>query len=309
MKKINGIDNFSINCESIITIGTFDGVHKGHQKILKKLIKESYKLNLESIVLTFFPHPRIVLNPNSPLKLINTIDERSSLFKKSGIDTLITHPFDKNFSELSPEEFVKNILVNKLNIKKILIGYDHRFGKNRTAGIKDLKKLGLKYNFNVIEISAEEQNNISISSTKIRNSIIEGNIRKANSFLGYDFSLKGKVIKGNKIGRTIGFPTANLEIDEEYKLIPKNGVYLIYTKFEKQVFFGMMNIGVKPTLKFKKESIEVNLFDWEKDIYGEFIEVFFLDYIRDEKKFDSLIELTHQIKIDKKTCLKLIEEK
>ena len=309
MKKINGIDNFSINCESIITIGTFDGVHKGHQKILKKLIKESSKLNLESIVLTFFPHPRIVLNPNSPLKLINTIDERSSLFENSGIDTLITHPFDKNFSELSPEEFVKNILVNKLNIKKILIGYDHRFGKNRTAGIKDLKKLGLKYNFNVIEISAEEQNNISISSTKIRNSIIEGNIRKANSFLGYDFSLKGKVIKGNKIGRTIGFPTANLEINEEYKLIPKNGVYLIYTKFEKQVFFGMMNIGVKPTLKFKKESIEVNLFDWEKDIYGEFIEVFFLDYIRDEKKFDSLIELTHQIKIDKKTCLKLIEEK
>lgn len=309
MKKINGIDNFSINCESIITIGTFDGVHKGHQKILKKLIKESSKLNLESIVLTFFPHPRIVLNPNSPLKLINTIDERSSLFENSGIDTLITHPFDKNFSELSPEEFVKNILVNKLNIKKILIGYDHRFGKNRTAGIKDLKKLGFKYNFNVIEISAEEQNNISISSTKIRNSIIEGNIRKANSFLGYDFSLRGKVIKGNKIGRTIGFPTANLEIDEEYKLIPKNGVYLIYTKFEKQVFFGMMNIGVKPTLKFKKESIEVNLFDWEKDIYGEFIEVFFLDYIRDEKKFDSLIELTHQIKIDKKTCLKLIEEK
>ena len=309
MKKINGIDNFSINCESIITIGTFDGVHKGHQKILKKLIKESSKLNLESIVLTFFPHPRIVLNPNSPLKLINTIDERSSLFENSGIDTLITHPFDKNFSELSPEEFVKNILVNKLNIKKILIGYDHRFGKNRTAGIKDLKKLGLKYNFNVIEISAEEQNNISISSTKIRNSIIEGNIRKANSFLGYDFSLRGKVIKGNKIGRTIGFPTANLEINEEYKLIPKNGVYLIYTKFEKQVFFGMMNIGVKPTLKFKKESIEVNLFDWEKDIYGEFIEVFFLDYIRDEKKFDSLIELTHQIKIDKKTCLKLIEEK
>ena len=309
MKKINGIDNFSINCESIITIGTFDGVHKGHQKILKKLIKESSKLNLESIVLTFFPHPRIVLNPNSPLKLINTIDERSSLFENSGIDTLITHPFDKNFSELSPEEFVKNILVNKLNIKKILIGYDHRFGKNRTAGIKDLKKLGLKYNFNVIEISAEEQNNVSISSTKIRNSIIEGNIRKANSFLGYDFSLRGKVIKGNKIGRTIGFPTANLEINEEYKLIPKNGVYLIYTKFEKQVFFGMMNIGVKPTLKFKKESIEVNLFDWEKDIYGEFIEVFFLDYIRDEKKFDSLIELTHQIKIDKKTCLKLIEEK
>tara|TARA_B100001996_G_scaffold222659_1_gene171261 strand:- start:4733 stop:5662 length:930 start_codon:yes stop_codon:yes gene_type:complete len=309
MKKINGIDNFSINSESIITIGTFDGVHKGHQKILKKLITESKKLNLESIVLTFFPHPRTVLNPNYPLKLINTIDERSRLLEKSGINTLITHPFDKNFSQLSPEDFVKDILVNKLNIKKILIGYDHRFGKNRTAGIKDLKKLGLKYNFKVIEISAQEQNNVSISSTKIRNSIIQGKMKKAKSSLGYDFSLKGKVIKGNEIGRTIGFPTANLEIEEDYKLIPKNGVYLIYTKLEKQVFFGMMNIGVKPTLELKKESIEVNLFDWKKDIYGEFLEVFILDYIRDEKKFDSLIDLTDQIKIDKKTCLKLIEGK
>ncbi|MBC8294206.1 MAG: bifunctional riboflavin kinase/FAD synthetase [Pelagibacterales bacterium] len=309
MKKINGIDNFSINSESIITLGTFDGVHKGHQKILKKLIKEAKKLNLESIVLTFFPHPRTVLNPNFPLKLINTINERTRLFEKSGIDTLITHPFDKNFSELTPEKFVKDILVNKLNIKKILIGYDHRFGKNRTAGIKDLKTLGLKYNFRVIEISVQEQNNVSISSTKIRNSIIQGNIKKAKSYLGYDFSLKGKVVKGNEIGRTIGFPTANLEIEENYKLIPKNGVYLIYTILEKQVFFGMMNIGVKPTLKIEKESIEVNLFDWEKDIYGEFIEVFILDYIRDETKFDSLTDLTDQIKIDKKTCLKLIEEK
>ena len=309
MKKINGIDNFSINSESIITLGTFDGVHKGHQKILKKLIKEAKKLNLESIVLTFFPHPRTVLNPNFPLKLINTINERTRLFEKSGIDTLITHPFDKNFSELTPEKFVKDILVNKLNIKKILIGYDHRFGKNRTAGIKDLKTLGLKYNFKVIEISVQEQNNVSISSTKIRNSIIQGNIKKAKSYLGYDFSLKGKVVKGNEIGRTIGFPTANLEIEENYKLIPKNGVYLIYTILEKQVFFGMMNIGVKPTLKIEKESIEVNLFDWEKDVYGEFIEVFILDYIRDETKFDSLTDLTDQIKIDKKTCLKLIEEK
>ncbi len=309
MKKINGIDNFSINSGSIITLGTFDGVHKGHQKILKKLIKEAKKLNLESIVLTFFPHPRTVLNPSFPLKLINTINERTRLIEKSGIDTLITHPFDKNFSELSPEEFVKDILVNKLNIKKILIGYNHRFGKNRTAGIKDLKTFGIKYNFKVIEINVQEQNNVSISSTKIRNSIIQGNIKKAKSYLGYDLSLKGRVVKGNEIGRTIGFPTANLEIEEDYKLIPKNGVYLISTILEKQIFFGMMNIGVKPTLEIEKESIEVNLFDWGKDIYGEFIEVFILDYIRDETKFDSLIDLTDQIKIDKKTCLKLIEKK
>ena len=193
MKKINGVDNFSINSSTILTLGTFDGVHKGHQKILKKLKTEAKKDNLKSVVLTFFPHPRTVLNPDFPLKLINTIEERSNLFEKSGIDILITHPFDKNFSELSPDEFVKNILVDKLNIKKILIGYDHRFGKNRTAGIMDLKSFGLKYNFQVIEISVEEQNKVSISSTKIRNSVEKGNLSKAKSYLGYDFSLKGKV--------------------------------------------------------------------------------------------------------------------
>ena len=249
MKKINGVKNFSINSPSILTLGTFDGVHKGHQKILKKLKYEAKKDNLKSIVLTFFPHPRTVLNPDFNLKLINTIEERTRLFEKSEIDILITHPFDKNFSELSPDQFVKNILVNKLKIKKILIGYDHRFGKNRTAGFKDLKIFGLKYGFEVIEISVEEKNKVSISSTKIRNSIIEGDIKTAKSYLGYDFSLKGEVVNGNAIGRTIGFPTANLNINQDYKLIPKNGVYLIRTILEGKKVYGMMNIGVKPTLK------------------------------------------------------------
>ena len=309
MKKINGVKNFSINSPSILTLGTFDGVHKGHQKILKKLKYEAKKDNLKSIVLTFFPHPRTVLNPDLTLKLINTIEERTILFEKSEIDILITHPFDKNFSELSPEKFVKNILVNKLKIKKILIGYDHRFGKNRTAGFKDLKIFGLKYGFEVIEISVEEKNKVSISSTKIRNSIIEGDIKTAKSYLGYDFSLKGEVVNGNAIGRTIGFPTANLNINQDYKLIPKNGVYLIRTILEGKKVYGMMNIGVKPTLKSKDTSIEVNLFEWEGDLYGKVIEVFILYYIREEKKFDSLIKLGNQIKLDKKTCVKLIKEK
>ena len=309
MKKINGVKNFSINSPSILTLGTFDGVHMGHQKILKKLKAEAKKDNLKSIVLTFFPHPRTVLNPDLTLKLINTIEERTILFEKSEIDILITHPFDKNFSELSPDKFVKNILVNKLKIKKILIGYDHRFGKNRTAGFKDLKIFGLKYGFEVIEISVEEKNNVSISSTKIRNSIIEGDIKTAKSYLGYDFSLKGKVVNGNAIGRTIGFPTANLNIDQDYKLIPKNGVYLIRTILEGKTVYGMMNIGVKPTLKSKDISIEVNLFEWGGDLYGKMIEVFILQYIREEKKFDSLIRLENQIKLDKKTCIKLIKEK
>ena len=309
MKKINGVKNFSINSPSILTLGTFDGVHKGHQKILKKLKYEAKKDNLKSIVLTFFPHPRTVLNPNFKLKLINTIEERTRLFEKSKIDILITHPFDKNFSELSPDQFVKNILVNKLKIKKILIGYDHRFGKNRTAGFKDLKIFGLKYGFEVIEISVEEKNKVSISSTKIRNSIIEGDIKTAKSYLGYDFSLKGEVVNGNAIGRTIGFPTANLNINQDYKLIPKNGVYLIRTILEGKKVYGMMNIGVKPTLKSKDTSIEVNLFEWGGDLYGKVIEVFILYYIREEKKFDSLIKLGNQIKLDKKTCIKLIKEK
>ena len=309
MKKINGINDFSINSPSILTLGTFDGVHKGHQKILRKLNSEAKKNKLKSIVLTFFPHPRTVLNPKSTLRLINTIKERTELFEKSKIDILITHPFDKNFSEISPQKFVKEILVEKLNIKKILIGYDHRFGKNRKAGIKDLKKFGLKYDFEVIEIGVQEQNNVSISSTKIRKSIENGNINKAKSYLGYDFSIEGEVIKGNAIGRTIGFPTANLNIEEDYKLVPRRGVYLINTFLDNKKVFGMMNIGVKPTLKIDQETIEVNLFNWDQNLYGKVIKVFTLDYIRDERKFDSIIDLEEQIKLDKKTCVKLIEEK
>ena len=309
MKRVNGINNFLIHSSTILTLGTFDGVHKGHQKILKKLNSETNKAKLKSIVLTFFPHPRIVLNPRSSLKLINTIKERSELLEKSGIDFLITHPFDKTFSELSPEKFVKNILVDKLKIKKILIGYDHKFGKNRTAGIEDLKKFGLKYDFDVIEISAKEQNKVTISSTKIRKSIENGDFNKAKSFLGYHFNIEGLVIKGNAIGRTIGFPTANLDVSEDYKLIPKRGVYLIFSLIENKKVFGMMNIGIKPTLNNDRETIEVNFFDWEKDLYKKLIKVYVLDFIRDEQKFTSLIKLEEQIKLDKKTCLKLIDEK
>ncbi|MDG1973522.1 MAG: bifunctional riboflavin kinase/FAD synthetase [Flavobacteriaceae bacterium] len=309
MKRVNGINNFLIHSPTILTLGTFDGVHKGHQKILKKLNSEANKAKLKSIVLTFFPHPRIVLNPRSSLKLINTIKERSELLEKSGIDFLITHPFDKTFSELSPEKFVKNILVDKLKIKKILIGYDHKFGKNRAAGIEDLKKFGLKYDFDVIEISAKEQNKVTISSTKIRKSIENGDFNKAKSFLGYHFNIEGLVIKGNAIGRTIGFPTANLDVSEDYKLIPKRGVYLIFSLIENKKVFGMMNIGIKPTLNNDRETIEVNFFDWEKDLYKKLIKVYVLDFIRDEQKFTSLIKLEEQIKLDKKTCLKLIDEK
>ncbi len=306
MKIFNNINEFNCKKSTIITIGTFDGVHLGHQKILKKLNIEAENNGLESSVLTFFPHPRTVLNPNSSLKLINTIEERISLFKKSKIDNLIVHPFTKEFSELDSEDYVKNILVDQLKAKIVLIGYDHKFGKNRTADINNLKEYGIKYNFEVIEIKAEEINDIAISSTKIRNSIEEGDIQLTNSYLGYEFSFFGKVVKGNSIGKTLGFPTANIKIGTELKLIPKNGVYLISTIINQKIIFGMMNIGIKPTTNENTKSIEVNLFDFNQDLYDTNITVYIKQFLREEIKFDSLNELKLQIEKDKITCNSII---
>lgn len=306
MKRFNNINEFNCKKSTIITIGTFDGVHLGHQKILKKLNIEAENNGLESSVLTFFPHPRTVLNPDSSLKLINTIEERISLFKKSKIDNLIVHPFTKEFSELDSEDYVKNILVDQLKAKIVLIGYDHKFGKNRTADINNLKEYGIKYNFEVIEIKAEEINNISISSTKIRNSIEEGDIQLTNSYLGYEFSFFGKVVKGNSIGKTLGFPTANIKIGTDLKLIPKNGVYLISTIINQKIIFGMMNIGIKPTTNENTKSIEVNLFDFNQDLYDTNITIYIKQFLREEIKFDSLNELKLQIEKDKITCNSII---
>ena len=306
MKRFNNINEFNCKKSTIITIGTFDGVHLGHQKILKKLNVEAENNRLESSVLTFFPHPRTVLNPDSSLKLINTIEERISLFKKSKIDNLIVHPFTKEFSELDSEDYVKNILVDQLKAKIVLIGYDHKFGKNRTADINNLKEYGIKYNFEVIEIKAEEINDIAISSTKIRNSIEEGDIQLTNSYLGYEFSFFGKVVKGNSIGKTLGFPTANIKIGTDLKLIPKNGVYLISTIINQKIIFGMMNIGIKPTTNENTKSIEVNLFDFDQDLYYTNITIYIKQFLREEIKFDSLNELKLQIEKDKITCNSII---
>ena len=306
MKRFNNINEFNCKKSTIITIGTFDGVHLGHQKILKKLNVEAENNGLESCVLTFFPHPRTVLNPDSSLKLINTIEERISLFKKSKIDNLIIHPFTKEFSELDSEDYVKNILVDQLKAKIVLIGYDHKFGKNRTADINNLKEYGIKYNFEVIEIKAEEINDIAISSTKIRNSIEEGDIQLTNSYLGYEFSFFGKVVKGNSIGKTLGFPTANIKIGTDLKLIPKNGVYLISTIINQKIIFGMMNIGIKPTTNENTKSIEVNLFDFNQDLYDTNITIYIKQFLREEIKFDSLNELKLQIEKDKITCNSII---
>ena len=309
MKTYSSIHSFTAKKKTIVTIGTFDGVHVGHKKILEKIIQNTNNSDYESLVLTFFPHPRTVLQTGTEMKQLNTIDEKSNLIEKAGIDNLVIHPFDKEFASLSAEEFVKKVLVDIFNIQKIVIGYDHRFGKNRTADINDLIAFGNQYNFEVEQISAEELNEVAVSSTKIRNALSDGNIELANSFLGYNYSINGTVVQGKQLGRTIGFPTANISINEDYKLIPNSGVYVVECKIENQSYFGMMNIGTNPTVENtnQKQKLEVNIFDFDQDVYGKSINISFLKRIRSEQKFDSLDALKAQIANDKVTSLLFIE--
>lgn len=268
---------------------------------------EAKKNNLTSAVLTFFPHPRFILNQNSDLKLLNTIEEKKALLNSTGLDALLIHPFDQEFANLSPEQFVKKILVDQLKISKIIIGYDHRFGKNRAADINDLIQFGTKYNFEVEQISAQELNEIAISSTKIRTALSNGDISLANSYLGYPYSFSGKVIKGKQIGRTIGFPTANIEIQEPLKLLPKNGVYIVKCLVKNQEVNGIMNIGNRPTVNGTSQSIEVHLLNFGEDIYGLEITVKMIDFIRNEQKFENLDQLRSQIQKDKIQAVNFIK--
>ena len=307
LKIYNSINNFTTTKKTIVTLGTFDGVHIGHNAILDKICKVAKHENLESVILTFFPHPRKIVSNNYDIKLLNTIEEKSVLLEKIGIQNFIVHPFDKTFSELSPREFVTQVLVEKLNIQKIIIGHDHKFGKDRAADFNDLINFGKEFGFEVEEISAQQINEVSVSSTKIRNSLLEGNVVLANEYLGYPYVLTGNVVKGNQLGRTINFPTANIEIPEEYKLIPKIGVYVVTVDVNNDTVFGMMNIGVKPTLGENKLSIEVHLLDFDKDIYNQKIQVKVLERLRDEQKFDSFDALKSQLEKDKQNTIQYFE--
>ncbi len=282
-------------------------MHIGHNAILDKICKVAKQEDLESVILTFFPHPRLIVSDNYDIKLLNTIEEKSILLEKKGIQNFIIHPFDKTFSELSPREFVTQVLVEKLNIQKIIIGHDHKFGKNRAADFNDLINFGKEFGFEVEEISAQQINAVSVSSTKIRNSLLDGNVSLANEYLGYPYILTGNVVKGNQLGRTINFPTANIEIPEEYKLIPKNGVYVVTVNVNDQIVFGMMNIGVKPTLGENKLSIEVHLLNFDKDIYNQKIQVNVLERLRDEHKFESFDALKNQLELDKQNTIQYFE--
>ena len=308
MKLFNSINDFQSTKKTILTLGTFDGVHIGHKKILERITQNTENGKYESLVLTFFPHPRMVLQEKSEIKLLNTITEKTQLLEASGIENLIVHPFDESFSRLKAEEFVSSILVDKFQIQKIIIGHDHRFGRNRTANIDDLIAFGAEYDFEVEQISAQEIQDVSVSSTKIRKALNEGNMNLANDYLGYNYFLSGEVVKGKQLGRTIGFPTANIQIEEDYKLIPKNGVYVVKAKIDQKEVFGMMNIGFNPTVNGEKQTIEVYLFDFDADIYGQKIEVSLLDYVREEQKFGSVDLLKAQLNHDKKTALDFVNQ-
>ena len=308
MKIYKSIDEYNESKNSVVTIGTFDGIHKGHQKIFNKVINASKQTNLSSVVLTFFPHPRIILNKYNDIKMIDTLDEKIDLLEKIGIDHLVIHPFDKKFSLLSADQFIKEYLVDKLKLKHIIIGYDHRFGKGREASVTDLKEYSREFNFVVDEIDAQEIEKIAISSTKIRKSINEGDLKTTKIYLGRFFSITGKVVRGDGLGKQINYPTANILIKEDYKIIPKDGVYYINTTVDNKLYNGMMNIGHRPTIGTKEKSIEVNLFNFDRDIYDKIISIDVVEKIRDEKKFSSIEALKAQLAKDEEHCLKLINK-
>jgi len=307
LKTHQGAQEFNTSKGTVVTIGTFDGVHIGHKKIIKRLEESAHANGWESLVLTFFPHPRMVLQKDAEIRLINTIDERASLLENEKLDHLVIHPFTMDFSRMTAQEFVEEILVNQLKAKKIIIGYDHRFGRNRNADITDLKKFGQQLGFEVEEISKQELEDVTISSTKVRRALQEGDIERANSYLGSPIMLNGKVVKGKSLGRKIGYPTANLGITEDYKLIPAQGVYVVQSTINGILVYGMMNIGTNPTVGGEIQTIETYFLDFEQDLYGQELCIEILKRIREEKNFASVDELIEAMQEDEVFSRQYIE--
>ncbi len=312
MKIYNHIDEFSKINNAVVTIGTFDGVHIGHQKIISRLQEISRQKKGETVILTFFPHPRMILHPeDKAIKLITTMQEKAERLEKLGIDHLIITPFTRDFSNLSPQEYISKILVDKIGTKQIVIGYDHRFGKDREGGLDHLQKFSSDFGFEVEEIPEQDINDVAVSSSKIRNAILSGDVNTASAFLGYPFHLTGKVIKGDQIGRTLGFPTANLFVEETYKLIPADGIYAVNVQInpdseDTKPLHGMAYIGHRPTINGMTHNIEVNIFDFDQNIYGSTIRINFLNYIRGDKKFDSLEALKVQLAKDEESVRSIL---
>ncbi|WP_295674150.1 bifunctional riboflavin kinase/FAD synthetase [uncultured Mucilaginibacter sp.] len=307
MKIYHHIDEFVPLKNAVVTIGTFDGVHLGHRKIIAGIKELAESAGGETVLLTFFPHPRMILHPeDESLKLINTMAEKAELLEALGIDHLIITPFSRDFSNQTAEEYIREVLVKKIGTKKIVIGYDHRFGKDRQGGLAELLQLGPVYGFDVVEIPEQDINEVAVSSTRVREALIKGDIALANTFLGYPFYITGTVVRGDQLGRQIGYPTANIVISETYKLIPSHGIFAARVKIDGKVYDGMAYIGSRPTINGLTRNIEVNIFDFDQDIYNRRIQMQFLNFVRDDMKFDSLEELKVQIAKDKTEVKRLL---
>jgi riboflavin kinase/FMN adenylyltransferase len=308
MKIYHGIDDFTALQFAVVTSGTFDGVHVGHQKILSRLREIASRNFGETVVITFWPHPRLVLHPEDDnLKLLNTFEEKADLLKDQGIQHLIRIPFTKEFSQLTSGQFIEEILVKTIGTRKLVIGYDHHFGRNREGSFEELKRNGPKYGFDVEEIPSQEVDHVAVSSTKIRKAIEEGDIDTANHFLGNPYSITGRVISGDRIGSTLGFPTANIDIDTKYKLIPVDGIYAVTVRHAHKIYGGMLYIGYRPTIHGTKRNIEVNIFDFNQDIYGESLTVFFHRLLRPDQQFTGLEAMKVQLQIDKEQALQVLK--
>jgi len=313
MKIYHQLSEFKKLPNAVVTIGTFDGVHFGHQKIIKRLSELAKTTGGESVILTFFPHPRMIIDPeNQGLKMINTINEKAEILAKLGVDHLIITPFTRDFSNISAAEYIQHILVDTIGTKQLIVGYDHRFGKDRQGGMEELETYAKVYDFGIEEIPEQDINDVAVSSTKIRTALLAGDVSLAATYLGYHFSINGPVIKGDKIGRTIGFPTANIFVEETYKLIPGDGIYAVTVEMglEKQstTFKGMAYIGQRPTINGMTRNIEVNIFDFDQEIYGQTIKMNFLKFLRHDVKFTGLPALKEQLHADKLNTLAFFNE-
>ena len=303
MRIYHSIEDFPSDVNTIVTIGTFDGVHKGHQIIINRINEIAKKKAMESVVLTFDPHPRHVIYPDDQeLRLIHTLEEKIEALSKTGVQNLVLHKFTKEFSRTESVNFIRDFLVTKLNMKYMVVGFDHHFGKNRQGTFDNLIELSDAYGFKIEKIKPQNIGEVTISSTKIRNAILEGDCKKANTYLSANFSITGKVVQGNKIGSSIGYPTANIEIENQWKILPKNGVYAVKILLKNQQYFGMLNLGHRPSISDDSFAIEVHLFDFNATIYNEELKIEFIQRIRDEQQFSDLEKLKSQLKIDAINC-------
>ena len=309
MKIYYDIENFKKVPNAVVTIGTFDGVHRGHQEILRNMVNRARELRGESVVVTFYPHPRQVLSHDSSIRFISTQEEKIRLLETLGIDNLIIIKFTKEFAAKSSEDFIKDYIVKNIQPAVLIIGYDHHFGKGRTGDFEMLNELGSQYHFKVEKIQEQDVDNVAVSSTKIRHFLVDGDIKNANKLLGYEFSYTGKVIHGQQVGHKMGYPTANLEVAEEYQLIEKPGVYATFVDFEGTSHPAMTYIGKRPTMHDNRpQSIETHIINFDQNLYDKEIKIRFVDFVRDDKKFDNFDALKHQIDIDEQTIINILNQ-